>query len=192
MDPHSPTRAQPLTSNVDYFYSLPKIVSNYGSKRPPAWPEWFLSVGATGMLGRCGCWLKRRERKGRVGHLKQTHQSQGVTAAGEIALLVSVMSGQSLGLLGSEIGHAAPSERPPIPRTPIHPFLQSESWLTSLSRPHYLNSITIWMCMNAQTVWSDSQDEHLLFLFPAAHLAFAPAPRRTGDTLEDPKHLQYP
>lgn len=36
IDSHLPTCAQPLTSNVDHFYSLPKIVSDYVRKRPPA------------------------------------------------------------------------------------------------------------------------------------------------------------
>lgn len=45
----------------------------------------------------------------------------GVPAAGEIALLVSVMSGQSLGVMGPKTGPAAPSERPPAP---VHAFLQ--------------------------------------------------------------------
>lgn len=44
-----PTCAQPLSSNVDHFYSLPKIVSNYVRKRPPAWAEWLLSGGYRGV-----------------------------------------------------------------------------------------------------------------------------------------------
>lgn len=44
----------------------------------------------------------------------------GASAAGEIAPLVSVMSGQSLSVSGPEIGHAAPSERPdPLACWPI-------------------------------------------------------------------------
>lgn len=45
---------------------------------------------------------------------------QGASTAGEIAPLVSVMSGQSLGVLGPEIGQTAPSERPdPLACCPV-------------------------------------------------------------------------
>lgn len=39
-------------------------------------------------------------------------RGDGASAAGEMAPLVSVMSGQSLPVPGPEIGHTAPSERP--------------------------------------------------------------------------------
>lgn len=75
--------------------------------------------GATGVWGSAaGC-------KG-VGGGVSSEGNQPVTgasAAGEIAPLVSVMSGQSLGVLGPEIGHAAPSERPDPPCLLAHPNL---------------------------------------------------------------------
>lgn len=83
-----------------HFYSLPKIVSNYVRKRPPAWPEWLLSVGLQGcremllpVRGR-GCRGKWVD----VGGLNLGRTNQIV--AGEQTLLVSVMSGQSIGADG--------------------------------------------------------------------------------------------
>lgn len=59
--------------------------------------------GATGVLG------SAVGSKGGWGGGALRH---GASAAGEIAPLVSVMSGQSLSVSGPEIGHAASSERP--------------------------------------------------------------------------------
>ena len=78
---------------------------------------------------------------------------QGASAAGEMAPLVSVMSGQSLGVLGPEIGHAAPSERPdPLTWWPIlscssmmeghHETFTAKSLLKLGAKPHYLNNMT--------------------------------------------------
>lgn len=67
--------------------------------------------GATGVLGSAACCKEGRGGGGSEGNQTVT----GASAAGEIASLVSVMSGQSLSVLGPEIGHAASCESPGPP-----------------------------------------------------------------------------
>lgn len=93
--------------------------------------------GATGVRGSAvGC---KRE-----GVLSERNQPN--SAAGEKNPLVSIMSGQSLGVLGPGIGHAAPRERQdplahPAPLTKRH----HETFKTKslLFGPHYLNNTAI-------------------------------------------------
>lgn len=56
-----------------HFYSLPKIVSNYVRKRPPALPEWLLSVGLQG----CGEVLLAEGEEGGFS-LRGTQQTLGL------------------------------------------------------------------------------------------------------------------
>lgn len=69
--------------------------------------------GATGVWGSAACWGKGGEGGGGVVWGEPT--KHWASAAGEKDPLVSVMSGQSRGVSGPEIGHDTPSERPDPP-----------------------------------------------------------------------------
>lgn len=102
-----------------------------------------------------------------------SERSQPNSAAGEKTPLVSVMSGQSHGVLGPGIGHAAPGERPPRPSKPAlmtkrhHETFKTKSLLFA-TQPHYLNNTAIWICMHPHALSSNIQDVNL-FLHFALH-----------------------
>lgn len=80
--------------------------------------------------------------------LRGTSQARA-SAAGEIAPLVSVMSGQSLGVPGPEIGQVKgqiPSRAGPsysaLMMEGHHETFTAKSLLKLAAQPHYLNSVT--------------------------------------------------
>lgn len=122
--------------------------------------------GATGVWGSAvGC------KKRGWGCGGSSERNQPNSAAGEKAPLVSVMSGQSLGVSGPwnwacrsewKAGSPRPSEPAP-PSSENHGTFTTRSLLMFATQPHYLNNMTIWMRLHPHTSWSDSQD--VIFFF---------------------------
>lgn len=137
--------------------------------------------GATGVWGSAvGC--KKGGGAGVV--LASSEGNQPNSAAGEKAPLVSVMSGQSLGVSGPwnwacrshwKAGSPRPSEPAP-PSSENHDTFTTRSLLMFATQPHYLNNMTIWMRLHPHTLWSDSQDVDFFLFFFWSYPVFCPAP----------------